>query len=133
MNPDWTARGYLEGSRWIFGDLFRWMASGDTGIQIINSANEWGLTLIGLALILGVFTRLASWAGVAMLAMYYLAYPPFGGFNYGAASEGSYLFVNKNLMGINLPLVSGIYQIRQVSSELDQLLIKQKKQNPHRK
>jgi hypothetical protein len=30
--------------------------------------------------------------------MYYLAYPPFGGFSYGAPSEGSYLIVNKNLI-----------------------------------
>jgi len=28
MNPAWTARPFLEGSRWIFGDLFRWMISG---------------------------------------------------------------------------------------------------------
>ncbi len=67
-------------------------------LQIVNFANEWGLTLIGLALILGIFTRVASWAGIAMLTMYYLAYPPFGGFSYGAATEGSYLIVNKNLI-----------------------------------
>jgi hypothetical protein len=30
--------------------------------------------------------------------MYYLAYPPFGGFSYGAPSEGNYLIVNKNLV-----------------------------------
>jgi len=98
FNPAWSARPYLEGSRWIFGDFFRWLSSGDTGLQIINIANEWGLTLIGIALILGIFTRLASWAGIVMLAMYYLAYPPFGGYSYGAATEGSYLFVNKNLI-----------------------------------
>ncbi len=105
LNPAWSARPYLEGSRWIFGDFFRWLASGDTGLQIVNIANEWGLTLIGVALILGIFTRVASWAGVAMLAMYYLAYPPFGGFSYGAASEGSYLFVNKNLIELVCLLV----------------------------
>jgi uncharacterized membrane protein YphA (DoxX/SURF4 family) len=105
FNPAWSARPYLEGSRWIFGDFFRWLASGDTGIQIVNIANEWGLTLIGLVLILGIFTRIASWAGVAMLAMYYLAYPPFGGFSYGAATEGSYLIVNKNLIELLCLLV----------------------------
>ncbi|MCX6254770.1 MAG: DoxX family protein, partial [Bacteroidia bacterium] len=98
LNPLWSARQFLEGSRWIFGDLFRWMASGDTGMWIIDTANAYGLTLIGLALILGLFTRLASWCGVGMLLMYYLAYPPFGGFSYGAISEGNYLIVNKNLV-----------------------------------
>ncbi|MGA1976478.1 MAG: DoxX family protein [Bacteroidales bacterium] len=98
FDPSWTSRPFLEGSRWIFGDLFRWMASGSTGIHIIDFLNAWGLTLVGLALILGLFTRLASWAGVLMISLYYLAYPPFGGYNYGAANEGSYLIVNKNLI-----------------------------------
>jgi uncharacterized membrane protein YphA (DoxX/SURF4 family) len=98
MNPAWTARPFLEGSRWIFGDLFRWMVSGNSGIWIIDTANAYGLTLIGLALILGLFTRFASLSGVIMLLMYYLAYPPFGGYSYGALSEGNYLIVNKNLV-----------------------------------
>lgn len=98
FNPAWSARPYLEGSRWILGDFFRWLASGDAGIHAINFVNEWGLALIGLALILGVFTKLASWSGVAMLLLYYLAYPPFGGYSYGAASDGNYLIVNKNLI-----------------------------------
>ena len=98
LNPAWTARPFLENSRWIFGDFFRWMISGDTGMWIVDTANAWGLTLIGLALILGLFIRLASWSGVTLLLMYYLAYPPFGGFSYGAPTEGSYLIVNKNLI-----------------------------------
>ena len=98
MNPAWTARPFLEGSRWIFGDFFRWMISGNAGMWIVDTANAYGLTLIGIALILGIFTRIASWGGVALLLMYYIAYPPFGGFSYGAPSEGSYLIVNKNMI-----------------------------------
>jgi uncharacterized membrane protein YphA (DoxX/SURF4 family) len=98
MNPAWTARPFLEGSRWIFGDLFRWLISGNTGMWIVDTVNAYGLTIIGLALILGLFTRVALWSGVTLLLMYYLAYPPFGGFSYGAPSEGSYLIVNKNLV-----------------------------------
>lgn len=73
MNPAWTARPFLEGFRWIFGDLFRWMISGNTGMWIIDNANAYGLTIIGIALILGVFTRVALWSGVALLVSYYLA------------------------------------------------------------
>ena len=98
MNPAWTARPFLEGSRWIFGDLFRWLISGNTGMWIVDTVNAYGLTIIGLALILGLFTRVALWSGITLLLMYYLAYPPFGGFSYGAPSEGSYLIVNKNLV-----------------------------------
>lgn len=105
FSPDWSARPYLEGSRWILGDFFRWLASSDAGLSAVNFANEWGLTLIGLALILGIFTRFASWTGIAMLILYYVAYPPFGGFSYGSAAEGSYLIVNKNLIEIVCLLV----------------------------
>ena len=98
LDPAWTAKPFLEGSRWIFGDLFRMLASGDVMMNIIDLANSVGLTLIGIALILGVFTKLASWCGIALLALYYVAYPPFGNYSYGAPSEGSYLFVNKNVV-----------------------------------
>jgi uncharacterized membrane protein YphA (DoxX/SURF4 family) len=108
FNPEWTARTFLEGSRWIFGDLFRWMASSDAGIRIIDALNGYGLTLIGLALMLGLFTRFAAWAGVTMLTMYYLAYPPFGGFSYGAMAEGNYMIVNKNLVELFALIVLGV-------------------------
>jgi thiosulfate dehydrogenase [quinone] large subunit len=58
----------------------------------------WGLTLIGLGLVLGCFTRLASAAGMAMLLMFYLCNPPFVGYFYSIPTEGSYLVVNKNLV-----------------------------------
>ncbi len=98
IDPNWTARPYLEGSRWIFGDMFRWIASGNLSLQLIDLANAWGLTLVGMALIIGLFTKMASWAGAIMLTFYYLAYPPFGGFSYGAGGEGNYLIVNKNII-----------------------------------
>jgi len=125
FNPAWSARPFLEGSRWILGDFFRWLASGDTGIQIVNAANEWGLTLIGLALILGIFIRIASWSGIAMLAMYYLAYPPFGGFSYGAVSDGNYLIVNKNLIELVCLLVLAFTRSGRFFG-LDQLFIRKK-------
>ena len=47
-------------------------------VKITDSSwNEWGLTLIGIALLLGVFVRLASLFGFIMMILYYLpAYPP---------------------------------------------------------
>jgi thiosulfate dehydrogenase (quinone) large subunit len=98
LYPEWSAKQFLTGSTWILGDLFRWMASNETGIGIVNAANEYSLALIGLALILGRFTRLSSWGGVGLLLVYYLAYPPLGGYNFGSVAEGSNLIVNKNLI-----------------------------------
>ena len=49
-------------------------------------------------LILGLFTRLASLAGIGFILMFYLAAPPLIGYFYSIPSEGSYLIVNKNLV-----------------------------------
>lgn len=70
LNPQWTAAGYLKGAKTLPG-LYAWLAASQN-IGWVNFLNEWGLTLIGLALILGVLTRYASWAGIAMMALYYL-------------------------------------------------------------
>jgi uncharacterized membrane protein YphA (DoxX/SURF4 family) len=128
FDPNWSARAFLEGSRWIFGDMFRWMSSGDTGLQIVDFLNAWGLTFVGLALILGIFTRLASLGGITMLLMYYLAYPPFGGYNYGAVNEGSYLVVNKNLIELVCLLVIAFTRSGQYFG-IEQLLKKKKTEN----
>jgi thiosulfate dehydrogenase [quinone] large subunit len=58
----------------------------------------WGLTLIGLGLVLGCFTRLASASGMLVILLFYLCNPPFVGYFYSIPTEGSYLIVNKNLV-----------------------------------
>ncbi len=98
FTPGWTSKVYLENSLWIGKDLFAWMASSPAMLQTVDMLNIFGLTLIGLALVLGFQTRLASWAGVAMLLMYYVAYPPIPGYTFGAVNEGSYLLINKNII-----------------------------------
>jgi thiosulfate dehydrogenase [quinone] large subunit len=60
--------------------------------------NVWGLILIGLSLILGVLSRAGILAGIVLLAFYYLSHPPIIGADYALPSEGSYLWVNKNLI-----------------------------------
>jgi thiosulfate dehydrogenase (quinone) large subunit len=58
----------------------------------------WGLTIVGVCLILGLFTRLASVAGIGFILLFYLAAPPLVGYFYAIPSEGNYLIVNKNLV-----------------------------------
>ena len=65
----------------------------------------WGLTVVGLLLILGLFTRLASVAGMMLVLLFYLAAPPWIGYFYALPSEGSYLIVNKNLVELCALLV----------------------------
>jgi len=98
FNPDWSAAGYLMDSKGIFAEIFYSMATNPTIMDIVNFLNIWGLTVIGLFLILGFLTRYAIIGGMILLAFYYLSHPPFIGLNYAIPSEGNYLIVNKNLI-----------------------------------
>lgn len=98
LNPYWTSANYLIESKWIFSELFTSIAANPLALSIVDSLNEWGLIAIGLALILGCFTRIASIAGIILLLFYYVSSPPFIGLSYSMPSEGSYLIVNKTLI-----------------------------------
>ena len=98
MDANWTAAGYLQGSTGPFAGLFQWMASSEGIIKFVDTCNVWGLTLIGLGLMLGVLPRVAAIGGVALLALYYVAYPPVLGPVSPGISEGNYLLVNKVLV-----------------------------------
>lgn len=75
IDPTWSAAGYISGSK-VFTGFYAWLLQPNI-LPVINFLNEWGLTLIGLALIFGVFTRLASFFGLALMILYYLPiYPP---------------------------------------------------------
>ena len=95
--PGWSAAGFLLQARGPFAGLFRWMAGPDV-LPIVNQLNMWGLTAVGLGLILGFFTRAASAGGLLMILLFYLCNPPFVGYYYSIPTEGSYLVVNKNLV-----------------------------------
>lgn len=98
MKPGWSAAGFLIESKWIFAPVFRWMADTPKVLEVVDFLNIWGLTAIGLALILGVFTRLASVAGMGLILLYYVCNPPLVGLHYSLPMEGNYLIVNKNLV-----------------------------------
>ena len=99
-NPNWSAAGYLTQSRGPLAGLFHWMVGEANVLANVNLLNKWGLTLIGLGLILGCFTRLASASGMLVVLLFYMANPPFVGYFYSIPSEGSYLVVNKNLVEV---------------------------------
>lgn len=104
-NPYWSSAGYLQQSKGWFSGWFQQLSASPGTLALVDNLNQWGLVLIGLALILGVFVRTAAWAGVAVLALYYLAAPPFPGLAYAIPAEGSYLIVNKVLVELAAFLV----------------------------
>jgi thiosulfate dehydrogenase [quinone] large subunit len=101
----WSAAGYMKQARGPFADLFRSIASQPNLLANADLITMWGLTLVGACLILGLFTRLASLAGIGFLLLFYLCNPPFVGYFYSIPSEGSYLIVNKNLVEVCALLV----------------------------
>ena len=70
LDPSWSAEGYLRGAKNFVG-LYNWFASPGI-LPIINFVNEWGLTLLGISLILGLFVRIGSLSGVLLMILYYL-------------------------------------------------------------
>jgi thiosulfate dehydrogenase [quinone] large subunit len=97
-NPYWTSAPYLADSKGWFGPLFEGLAASPAAVTVIDALNAWGLTFIGLGLLLGLLARPAIIAGIVVLALYWLAAPPFPGLEYAMPAEGSYLIVNKVLI-----------------------------------
>jgi len=98
LKPGWSAAGFLLQSRGPFAGVFRWMADRPDVLGVVNPLNMWGLAFIGLGLILGCFTRLASAAGMIVIGVYYLCNPLLVGYFYSVPMEGNYLVINKNLV-----------------------------------
>jgi len=97
-NPYWTSAGYLQASQGWFSEHFISLSASPGLLTAVDYINQWGLLLIGLALLVGIFEKAAAWAGIIMLGLYYLAAPPFPGLEYSIPAEGSYLIVNKLLV-----------------------------------
>lgn len=91
-----TAAGYLRGSSGPFADLFRGFADA-SWLPWLDLIVAWSLVLVGLGLMLGLFTRLACAGALALLALFYLSWLPTSGVH-DAGAEGNYLLVNKNLI-----------------------------------
>lgn len=119
-DPGWTSAGYLAGSHWLFSGLFHWIVANPVALSITNFANIWGLILTGLALILGILIRFASLGGILLLVLYYIANPSIPG-SEGLRGEGSYLFVNRNLIEMVILILFAIIPSTQ-SFGIDRLL-----------
>ena len=100
METNWSASGYLKVAKGPLAGLFHWMANSADVLSVVNFLNMWGLMLIGLGLILGIFTRFSAICGALMVLLFYMANPPFVGYFSSTALEGNYLIVNKNMVEI---------------------------------
>jgi thiosulfate dehydrogenase [quinone] large subunit len=92
----WTAAGYLKAASgplaWPFQRMLDagWAGWLDWPVKI-------ALVLIGLSLMLGLFTRAGCWGALLLLSLFYLLMVPLSG-TQQPGSEGAYLIVNKTLI-----------------------------------
>src|SRR3989344_3989704 len=109
MNPSWSAAGYLNNAK-TFPGLYHWFASAGN-IGWINFINEWGLTLIGVLLILGLWTKLASLGGMFLMGLYYLPilqFPYVGDHSYLVDEHIIYITVFLTLFASNAGIFWGL-------------------------
>lgn len=69
-DSSWSAAGYIRGAK-AFNPFYNFLLSPSV-LPVINFINEWGLTLLGISLIFGVFVRLSSILGIVLMILYYL-------------------------------------------------------------
>lgn len=91
---NWSSFSYLANSTGPLSGAYHWIAASPNLLKAVDILNIYGLILIGLALFIGVLTRVAALSGAFLLTLYYFAYPPFGAslFNLG---EGHLFIVDK--------------------------------------
>ena len=103
-NPYWSAASYLLESQWT---LFKSFATYPTLLFLIDTITIWGLILAGFLLIAGLFTRVGTIGAAALLFLFYIAHPPFIGWETNLPIDGNYLIINKTL--IELAAVCVLY------------------------
>lgn len=100
LSPNWTSAGFLAQANWLFSDAFHFFADSPSILSVVDFVNIWGQILIGLGLILGLFSTWAAWAGALLIFLYYVAIPPF---------VGGLTFIDKNLLELLALLVLAVF------------------------
>jgi thiosulfate dehydrogenase (quinone) large subunit len=115
----WSSAGYLKGASGPFADVFRGLA--DAGMAkwadvVIPAA----LLLVGLSLIMGLFTQAGCLGALGLLTLFYLSAIPTAGVPQ-PGTEGTYLLVSKNLLEWAAVLLLFAFRTGQIAG-LDLLL-----------
>lgn len=91
LNPDWSAAGYLENAQ-TFPEFFAWFVQPEI-LPWTNMLNEWGLTLIGVSLILGAFVRWSALAGILLMGLYYVPVLSFPYVDHGYIVDNHIIYI----------------------------------------
>jgi len=83
LNPGWSAAGYLGNAK-TFAGFYNWFLQPGI-LPFTNFINEWGLTLLGASLLLGVLVKYSGYLGALLMLLYYfpsLDFPKIGANSY---------------------------------------------------
>ena len=125
---NWSAESFLNNTQSFLAGFYHWLAASPVRLAVVDFLNVWGLTLIGLALFIGIFARWASLFGALLLTLYYFAYPPFGISLFG--SGGSTFIIN--MLFIETAILVFFFFYKEKGYGLDEALhlLRRKKQTP---
>jgi len=125
MNSNWSLSIFLAGSRGFLSEYFKSLAVHSNWMYALDIINEWGLILIGMGLIFGLFVRFFSFSGLVFVLIGYLAHPPFIGLSYSSIVQGSSLIVNDLFILFFLFLLFILFSTSQIIG-LDRLIFGKK-------
>jgi len=109
LTPDWTSFGYLMDSQGFLSPVFKLLTENQTVLSIVDFVNIYGLILIGLSLLLGFFDRIGTIGAISLLVLYCLSHPALLDVSYVFRPEGSYLWVDKNLIMLGAVVVLMVF------------------------
>jgi thiosulfate dehydrogenase (quinone) large subunit len=93
----WSASGYLKAATGPLASAFHALGQSGMAGWWVDHLVPLGLVLVGLSLILGVFTQAGLWGALSFLTLFYVSAIPTEGVP-KPGNEGTYLLVSKNLI-----------------------------------
>lgn len=126
LTPGWTSYGYIMDSQGIFAGLFKALGQNQSLMPLVDAINIYALIFIGLFLVLGLFEKIGYLGAIFLLVLYYLSHPAALHTTYLFPPEGSYLWINKNIVMLCAIVVLFVFPTGKRIG-LDRIIFKNKK------
>lgn len=110
LSTGWSAETYLSNAQGFLAPFYQWLASSPQLLAVTNFLNIAGLLFVGMTLAFGMLSRAGAACGVALLTLYYFAYPPFGAAQ--LLGDSNVYVVNQILIEIFVLLFLCLYKER---------------------
>ncbi len=101
LDPSWSAKGFLLSAK-TFPAFYAWFAE-PMNTWWVDPLNSWGITLVGVALLLGIAVRPACLAGAMLMILYYFPHNVFPTVPHGFIVEEHIIYAAAFLLIALLP------------------------------